>query len=147
MLMYLLFAYLTISIIFNANQNQKRMKHLRLLFIAITLIGLSGLTGCTTSSSSSPSTTYSLRATVGSTTVNASSCTASVVAGVLAIQGSTVTGGVGGKPQIFLTIYGWSGSAGTTAITAPTGTGAFAEYNPSSGTTQLSTTGSVTIST
>ncbi len=122
------------------------MRQLKLLAV-FALLGFTFLSACSSPSSSPASPTYSMKATIGSTTMNATSCIAALVGTNLGITGSTVTGSVGGPPQINISIYGWSGAAGTTSLIAPGSTGAFAEYVPTVGAlTSVSQSGSVTIS-
>lgn len=111
--------------------------------LAVALIA--AMSGCSRSSSSSPAATYSMRATIGSASMNGTVCIATVVSGVLGISGSTVVSGVGGPPQINLAIYSWTGAAGTFAL-GSTGGNNFGEYIASTGAlTNISTSGTVTI--
>ncbi len=122
------------------------MKQLTLVaFTALLGLGVL-LTGCTKkSSSSSTSSSYSMKATIGSTSMNGSVCIASVVSSTLAISGSTVTGGVGGPPQINIAVASWTGTTGTFTL-GLSSTGSFGQYVASTGAlASMSQTGSVTI--
>lgn len=123
------------------------MKHLSLLFVTVLLSCLVCFTGCSPSGGSSPASSYFMKATIGSASMDGTSCVATVVSGTLAISGSTVSGGVGGPPQINITIGNWSGSTGTfTLTTASSATNSFGQYIAASGSTaKLSNSGSVTL--
>jgi hypothetical protein len=124
------------------------MKHLKLLF-AVALIALTGLSGCIKSIitlASTKDSKYTLQAYVNGSAVNLDLCTAVVVDGKLVISGSN-SSSADGSPHIFITVYGWNGTTGTTAITTPTGTNAYAEYSAGIGSNQTSYSGSVFITT
>ncbi len=113
------------------------------LIVTIALMGIFLITGCRTSSSSSPS--YSMRATIGTASMDGTICTAAVAGTALGIGGVTVTGGTGGPPEINLTIANWGGSAGVFSI-GTVSSGSFAEYVVSASSTLVSQSGSITIS-
>jgi len=121
------------------------MHHLKFSLV-IALLGFTVLSGCSSSGGSSSSPSYSMHATIGTTTLNGTACIASLLGSDLGISGSTVTAGAGGPPQININVSPWSGATGTTSLVAPLPTGSFGEYTASAGTiTKVSQTGSVTI--
>ncbi len=123
------------------------MKHLSLFATTALLLCVLLFTGCSPSGGSSPASSYFMKATIGSTTMNGTSCIATVVSSTLGITGSTVTAGAGGPPQINLTVSNWSGATGTFALTTVGSvTNNFGQYISAAGTTaKTSNSGTLTI--
>ena len=123
------------------------MKHIKLI-AALFFIGLSALSGCTPSGGGGASPTFAMTANVGSYHLNCSVCVAGLVGGIMGIAGSTVgSGGVGGPPELSLSLAGWTGSTGTYTLTTPSSTSnSFAAYTVASGSLSVgSQTGTVVI--
>ena len=117
----------------------------RLLCIA--LLSITFLGGCS-GTGTLTGTTYTMSATVGTTPFNGGICIAvynPTVSDDLAISGSTLSGSIGGPPQINLNIINWPGGTGT-FILGPASTMTFGNYVASaSATTKISTSGYVII--
>ena len=112
-----------------------------LFFAATAVINFSALTGCK-KSDSSPS--YSMKATIGSTSFNTSHCLAVAASGGLTITGWSGTSTTATAPMIDIVIVNWNQSTGTITFDSTMTTG-YEQYLPNTTTTSLEKTGTVTI--
>jgi hypothetical protein len=124
------------------------MRKIHLIITCLFIPVLMVFNGCSPSSGSSPASSYFMKATIGGTTMNGTVCIAGQVGTIMGITGSTVASGVGGPPQINISIGNWSGAPGSytiAAISSPTNT--FGQYISATGAiAKISTSGTVTIS-
>ncbi len=113
-----------------------------LLIAATTMIAFGGTTGCKKDSSTSPS--YSMKATVGSSSFNTSHCIASAANGGLIITGWTGSSTTATAPMMVIAITSWNQGTGTVNFDASMSNG-YEEYVASTTTTSLAQTGTVNI--
>jgi len=114
-----------------------------LTFSAVVMMCLVVFAGCSKkSSSSTPS--YTMKATVGTTSFTAANCVASNVNGLTAIIGWAGTSSTPAPPYIEIYLTGYNKTTGTFSLTGAL-TANYASYYENSTTASVSTTGTLTI--
>ena len=111
------------------------------LIAATSIVAFSAITSCK-KSDSSPS--YSMKATIGSTSFNATNCVAIATGGALSISGWTGTTTTAAAPMMSITILSWNSGTQTVAFDSTGATGSEA-YTPSTTSSLPAKTGTVSI--
>ena len=110
--------------------------------VAVAAIGISALTGCKKSDSSSSS--YNMKATVGTTAFNTSNCIATYSSGILQITAWTGSSSSATFPIMQIDVIGWNQATGTTTFDSTATTG-IEEYLPTSSSAFIDRSGTLHI--